>query len=69
MTLAINYTDEGRIVYRYLVQRSAGRGVEVIGEIWAEHDDEAAVLFRELYPNAELLGVFCLNRNDEEIGS
>jgi hypothetical protein len=69
MTLAINYTDEGRIVYRYLVQRSAGRGVEVIGEIWAEHDDEAAVLFRELYPHAERFGVFCLNRNDEEIGS
>jgi len=68
MTLAINYTDEGRIVYRYWVQRAAGRGVEVIGVIWAEHDDEAAVLFRELYPNAELLGVFCLNRNDEEIG-
>ena len=56
-------------MYRYLVQRSAGRGVEVIGEIWAEHDDEAAGLFRELYPHAEQFGAFCLNRNDEEIGS
>ena len=33
MTLAINYTDEGRIVYRYLVQRTAGRGWN--GWLWS----------------------------------
>lgn len=62
------YTEaDGRIVFRYAVKRINYRGGEVIGEFWAEHDDEAEVMFRELYPDAEALGVFCMNENDKEI--